>query len=71
MRRIGFTSFDNPTPEPLTVPEILAAMSGQQKLLVLEGFTKGIPFGTYKDQVDASSGAFNLLAAKKEVKIIR
>jgi len=32
MRRIGFTSFDNPTPEPLTVPEILAAMSKGQGL---------------------------------------
>lgn len=29
------------------------------------------PFGTYKDQVDASSGAFNLLAGKKQVRIIR
>lgn len=29
------------------------------------------PFGTYKDQVDASSGAFNLLVKKKEVRIIR
>jgi predicted phage terminase large subunit-like protein len=29
------------------------------------------PFGTYKDQVDAASGAFNLLAAKKQVRVIR
>jgi predicted phage terminase large subunit-like protein len=29
------------------------------------------PFGTYKDQVDASAGAFNKLVNKKEVRIIR
>ena len=29
------------------------------------------PFGTYKDQVDASSGAFNMIAAKKQVRVIR
>ena len=28
------------------------------------------PFGTYKDQVDASSGAFNLLAAKKVARVL-
>lgn len=28
------------------------------------------PFGTYKDQVDASSAAFNILAAKKEVRVL-
>ncbi len=29
------------------------------------------PFGTFKDQVDASSAAFNILAAKKEARIVR
>lgn len=29
------------------------------------------PFGTYKDQVDASSAAFNMLVGKKEVRVIR
>ena len=29
------------------------------------------PFGTFKDQVDASSAAFNILASKKEVRILR
>jgi predicted phage terminase large subunit-like protein len=29
------------------------------------------PFGTYKDQVDASSAAFNMLVLKKEVRVIR
>jgi predicted phage terminase large subunit-like protein len=28
------------------------------------------PFGTFKDQVDASSAAFNILAAKKEVRVL-
>jgi predicted phage terminase large subunit-like protein len=28
------------------------------------------PFGTFKDQVDASSAAFNILAAKKDVRVL-
>ena len=28
------------------------------------------PFGTYKDQVDAASAAFNIIAAKKEAKVL-
>lgn len=28
------------------------------------------PFGTYKDQVDAASAAFNILAAKKQVRVL-
>lgn len=31
---------------------------------------KFFPFGTYKDQVDASSGAFNFLAAKKQARVV-
>ena len=29
------------------------------------------PFGTFKDQVDASSGAFNMLVKKKEVRLLK
>jgi phage terminase large subunit-like protein len=31
---------------------------------------RGFPFGTYKDQVDASSGAFNHLTSKRVVERI-
>ena len=31
---------------------------------------RNFPFGTYKDQVDASSGAFNTLAGKRQVRML-
>jgi len=42
MANLGFTSYDTVAPAPPTVPEILAAMSGAQKVAVLNGFINQI-----------------------------
>ena len=42
MASIGFTNFDDVSVAPPTIPEILAALSGAQKTLILEGFTEAI-----------------------------
>lgn len=42
MARLGFTNYDDPTPPEPTVPEILAAMSVDQKVAVLDGFAEKV-----------------------------
>ncbi len=40
---IGFSSYDSPVSTALTTQEILASLSGAQKLAILNGFAEGVP----------------------------
>jgi predicted phage terminase large subunit-like protein len=76
----GFSVYaDRPTGEKVRRADPFSVQVNEGNVMMLKGDWNAackeelgmFPFGVYKDQVDAGSGAFNKLAQKKEVRIIR
>lgn len=77
---IGFAAYsDRPTGDKVYRADPFSAQVNIANVWLLRGdwnlaFKEELevfPFGTYKDQVDASSAAFNILAKKKEVRVLQ
>lgn len=62
---IGFTSYNSPpVPEVPTTAEIVASLSGAQKLSILNGFAKKILASRLKYEIDVSVGVIRHLYRK-------
>ena len=76
---VGFAAYaDRPTGDKIRRADPYSVQVNISNVSLLRGdWTQAykeeleiFPFGTYKDQVDASSAAFNILAAKKDVRVL-
>ena len=77
---IGFASYaDRPTGDKIRRADPYSVQVNNGSVMLLRAdWNKAykdelavFPFGTYKDQVDGSSGAFNMLVVNKQVRILR
>jgi predicted phage terminase large subunit-like protein len=69
---------DRPTGDKIKRADVLAVQLNAGNVYILRGSWNAdykreleyFPFGKYKDQVDASSGAFNMLAKGNKAKVL-
>lgn len=66
---MGFTTYIRPVVTQPTLPEIIASLSGTQKLAILNGFADDVPAGTLKHILPIPTSAIEALYA--EIREIR
>ncbi len=67
---IGFNNYNVAAPEPPTVEEILAALSGEQKLAVLDGFAQKVVPVNWRQWMKDTSPSVNNRVPRQAIKAL-